>query len=144
MKGNREYDYSDRFSAIVRVTKPISAKKLSEQFFYAPKWIRGLMNLRNAIMKPFGLKDSRNLSDLVSVISYNIAIISKNAKHLDSVIEFYTAKIDIENHEISVSTIVHFNNRMGRCYFTVIRPFHNVICKTLLKRAKTTFGKYDH
>lgn len=102
------------------------------------------MNLRNAIMKPFGLKDSRNLSDLVSVISYNIAIISKNAKHLDSVIEFYTVKIDIDNQEISVNTKVHFNNRMGRCYFTVIRPFHNVICKTLLKRAKTTFGKYDH
>ncbi len=31
------------------------------------------MNLRNAIMKPFGLKDSRNLSDLVSVKSYNLS-----------------------------------------------------------------------
>lgn len=141
MRENREYDYSDRFSATVRVAQPISAKELSEQFFYAPKWIRGLMNLRNAIMKHFGLKDERDLSDLVSVKSDNVAIISKNAKHLDLVIEFYTATIDNDNQEISVSTKVHFNNRMGRCYFAVIRPFHNVICKTLLERAKTTFEK---
>lgn len=141
MRENREYDYSDRFSTTVRVAKPINAKEFSVEFFYAPKWIRGLMNLRNAIMKTLGLKEERNLSDLVSVKSDNVAIISKSAKHLDLVIEFYTAKIDNDNQEISVSTKVHFNNRMGRCYFAVIRPFHNVICKTLLKRAKTTFEK---
>ena len=73
MRENREYDYSDRFSAAVRVAKPISAKELSEQFFYAPKWIRGLMNLRNAIMKPFGLKDQHDLSNLVSVKSDDYA-----------------------------------------------------------------------
>lgn len=77
MRENREYDYSDRFSATVRVAEPIMAKELSEQFFYALKWIRGLMNLRNAIMKHFGLKDERDLSDLVSVKSDNVVIISK-------------------------------------------------------------------
>lgn len=77
MRENREYDYSDKFNTTVRVAKPISAKEFSVQFFYAPKWIRGLMSLRNAIMKPLGLKDKRNLSDLVSVKSDNIAIISK-------------------------------------------------------------------
>ena len=77
MRKNQEYDYSDKFNTTVRVAKPISANEFSVQFFYAPKWIRGLMSLRNAIMKPLGLKDKRNLSDLVSVKSDNIAIISK-------------------------------------------------------------------
>ncbi len=141
MEGNRKYNYSDRFSVKVNVPRSISAKELSKQFFYAPKWIRGLMNLRNTIMKPFGLKDEQDLSDLVSVKSENVAVISKNAKHIDLVIEFNSVTIDNDNQEMSVSTKVHFNNRMGRCYFAVIRPFHNIICKTLLRRTKTIFEK---
>lgn len=141
MEEARKYDYADSHSVKVKISRPISAQELSEQFFHAPKWIRGLMNLRNTLMKPFGVKNEHDLSDLVSTKSFNTAFIKKNAKHLDLKIEFETKAIDTDNQEISVNTRVNFNNRFGKCYFTCIRPFHNIICKTLLKRAKSYFEK---
>lgn len=143
MERNKYYDYADRFSDIVKVSQPISAKELSERFFSAPKWIVAMMKLRNAIMKPFGLKRERNLSDLVRIESGNATTISKNDKHLDFVIMLTSENVGNDSQCISVSTKVRFNNRMGKLYFAIIKPFHNIICKTLLKRTKSNFEKQN-
>ena len=37
---------------------------------------------------------------------------------------------------LSVCTKVRYNNRMGKFYFTIIKPFHRLICKILLKRVR--------
>ena len=69
MKGDKNYDYTDVFSDIIHTERFISAAELSEQFFSAPKWITLLMKFRNVVMKPFGLKKERKLSDLVHIES---------------------------------------------------------------------------
>lgn len=88
MKGNKNYDYTDEFSDIIHTERLISATELSELFFSAPKWITILMKFRNIMMKPFGLKKERNLSDLVHIASDNMATVCKNDKHLDLEIAF--------------------------------------------------------
>ncbi len=70
---NKLFDYTDNFTEIVRTTRPISAEELTVRFFCAPQWIIALMKFRNAIVKPFGLKGEKNLSDLVIVESDSLA-----------------------------------------------------------------------
>ncbi len=80
---NKLFDYTDNFSETVRTTRPIRAEELTVRFFCAPQWIIALMKFRNAIVKPFGLKGEKNLSDIVIVESDSLATISKSDKHID-------------------------------------------------------------
>ena len=63
MKGDKNYDHTDEFSDIIHTERFISAAELSELFFSTPKWITLLMKFRNVVMRPFGLKKERKLSD---------------------------------------------------------------------------------
>ena len=133
MKGDKNYDYTDEFSDIIHTERFISAAELSELFFSAPKWITLLMKFRNVVI--------RKLSDLVLIESENMATVCKNDKHLDLEIVFMTESMERDNQRISVSTKVRFHNNLGKCYFAIIKPFHNLICKTLLQRAKNNIEK---
>ena len=125
MKGDKNYDYTDEFSDIIHTERFISAAELSELFFSAPKWITLLMKL----------------SDLVLIESENMATVCKNDKHLDLEIVFMTESMERDNQRISVSTKVRFHNNLGKCYFAIIKPFHILICTTLLQRAKNNIEK---
>ena len=133
MKGDKNYDYTDEFSDIIHTERFISAVELSELFFSAPKWITLLMKFRNVVM--------RKLSDLVHIESENMATVCKNDKHLDLEIVFMTESMERDNQRISVSTKVRFHNNLGKCYFAIIKPFHILICTTLLQRAKNNIEK---
>lgn len=141
MKGDKNYDHTDEFSDIIHTERFISAAELSELFFSTPKWITLLMKFRNVVMRPFGLKKERKLSDLVLIESDNMATVCKNDKHLDLEIVFMTESMERDNQRISVSTKVRFHNNLGKCYFAIIKPFHILICKTLLQRAKNNIEK---
>lgn len=139
MSLNKYFDYTDNFSEVVRTIRPISAEELAARFFCTPQWIIALMKVRNAIIKPFGLNGERNLSDLVIVESDSLATISKSDKHLNFVIAFMTERRMNDSLYLSVCTKVRYNNRMGKFYFTIIKPFHKLICKTLLKQVRRNF-----
>ena len=141
MRDYKNYDYADEFSDIIHTERFINAAELSELFFTAPKWITILMKIRNVLIKPLGLKKGRDLSDLVHIESENLARVRKNDKHLDLEIAFITERMECGSQRISVSTKVRFHNRFGKCYFAIIKPFHNLICKTLLQRAKNNIEK---
>lgn len=136
MELNKHFDYTDNYSETVRNARPISAEELTGRFFCAPQWIIALMKLRNAIVKPFGLKGENNLSDLVKIESENRATLSKIDKHLDFDVTLMTENIENGNQRISVSTKVRLHNGMGKFYFAIIKPFHRLICKALLKRVR--------
>ena len=136
MSLNKYFDYTDNFSEVVRTIRPISAEELAARFFCTPQWIIALMKVRNAIIKPFGLKGEKNLSDLVIVESDSLATISKSDKHLNFVIAFMTERRMNDSLYLSVCTKVRYNNRMGKFYFTIIKPFHKLICKILLKQVR--------
>jgi hypothetical protein len=136
MELNKHFDYTDSYSETVHTTRPISAEELTGRFFCASQWIIALMKLRNAIVKPFGLKGENNLSDLVKIESENRATLSKIDKHLDFDVTLMTENIENGNQRISVSTKVRLHNGMGKFYFAIIKPFHRLICKALLKRVR--------
>ena len=120
MSLNKYFDYTDNFSEVVRTIRPISAEELAARFFCTPQWIIALMKVRNAIIKPFGLKGEKNLSDLVIVESDSLATISKSDRHLDFVIAFMTERRMNDSVYLSVCTKVRYNNRMGKFYFSIL------------------------
>lgn len=136
MSLNKYFDYTDNFSEVVRTIRPISAEELAARFLCTPQWIIALMKVRNAIIKPFGLNGERNLSDLVIVESDSLATISKSDRHLDFVIAFMTERRMNDSVYLSVCTKVRYNNCMGKFYFSIIKPFHKLICKILLKQVR--------
>ena len=131
MKDNKNYDYTDEFSDIIHTVRFINAAELSGVFFSAPKWITILMKFRNVMVRPLGLKKGKDFSYLVL----------KNDKHLNLEIVFITESMERDSQRISVSTKVRFHNSLGKCYFATIKPFHNLICKTLLQRTKNNIEK---
>lgn len=131
---NKHFDYTDNYSKIVRTTHPINAGELADKFFCDVPWITSLMKFRNAIVKPFGLKGDGKISDLIKIESENRATLSKIDKHLDFYVTLMTENIGNGNQRISVSTKVCLHNGMGKFYFAIIKPFHRLICKSLLKR----------
>ena len=132
MELNKHFDYTDNYSEIVHTTRLISAEELTDRFFCAPQWITALMKFRNAIVKPFGLKGEKNLSDFVIVESDRLATISKNNKHLDFVIAFMTEKRMNDSLYLSVCTKVRYNNRMGKFYFRFLSVRLNRLKNKLL------------
>ena len=124
MKGDKNYDYTDEFSDIIHTERFISAAELSELFFSAPKWITLLMKFRNVVMRPFGLKKERKLSDLVLIESENMATVCKNDKHLDLEIVFMTESMERDNQRISVSTKVRFHREMLFCHNQTVSQFN--------------------
>ena len=41
---------------------------------------------------------------------------------------------------ISISTAVQYHNRLGRIYFALIRPFHRIIIRRMLRRIASSVG----
>jgi hypothetical protein len=117
-----------------------------------PRWIDFLMNVRNKIVAQFGLKDMGALSRIDQhkpALAYRIGdqagIFKLLELHEDEVILGETdnhldVKISIARQNkpggtaVSVSTVVHVHNTMGRIYMFFVIPAHRIIAPaTILK-----------
>ena len=103
-------------------------------FFALPPWVVALMKLRNALMKPLGLKGEKSLGEYLLTESDSVETVSKKDRHLNLLVVSRSEENNDGNQKISFSTNVCFNNGMGRFYFALIKPFHTFICKKMLKR----------
>lgn len=57
--------------------------------------------------------------------------------------------ISRRKQELRITTVVKYNNWLGRAYFFIIRPFHGIIVKSILKhvagdRGGVGVNKYSH
>ena len=144
-------DYSDVYALMADTEKEIIPDDIMISFWTDfPFWINALFKLRNTLVKFVGLKGAANdnVKELEKCIrtekTYNFASVpAKNDnetvlllsdKHLDAYMSVHVESRE-EHKTISVITLVNFSNRLGRIYFFVIRPFHGVIVKNMLKRA---------
>ena len=135
-------DYTDTFSTELRQDSDIKDLYL-RLVNTKSKTIVFLMSLRNKIMSIFGAKTVINETkgDFAvgnSVGLFKIYYIDEKEiisglkdSHLDFCISFY--KID---NKILLSTLVKYNNTFGRVYMNIIKPFHKLIVKNMLKNLK--------
>lgn len=138
-------DYSDTFSVQYKKQNLCLEEILTAFFSATPRWINTLFRLRHKIVARFGLKTNHEatielnfpikVEDKIGFfevfeISETQIILGENDTHLD-----FRVSIRIEkDNQISVETLVEFNNIFGKVYFQIIKPFHKLIIASLLRR----------
>ena len=144
-------DYSDSFRYTHTGPGAFSADDIQVSFWTdMPGWVDGLMNLRNTLVRPFGLKTEQDgaANDLKRCIreggSFGFASVPAKSpdetvlllsdKHLDAWLSVLVERSG-ETAAVTASTVVRFHNRLGRVYFFFIRPFHDIIVRKMLVRA---------
>ncbi|MDY7539776.1 DUF2867 domain-containing protein [Undibacterium sp. RTI2.1] len=113
-------------------------------------WAHQLMRLRDVLVAGFGIKTSQQLvessdKDVRRIYIFKIyekssneIVLGENDKHLD-----FRLSVMLQsqpNHPepvryLTISTVVHCHNHLGRAYLRLIAPFHRLIVKSYLLRA---------
>lgn len=119
-------------------------------FATAPGWVKGLLQLRNALVRPFGLKvdppgpaadKSAPLLPGARLGLFRVfarrpdeLLLGEDDRHLDFRVSLLL-RDEGEAQWAIVTTVVSFHNALGRAYFAVVRPFHQLIVPALIRRA---------
>lgn len=131
-------DYTDTHQREVKGKEEFKPEELLRVMFTnLPLWIDGLMKLRNIVVKPLGLKGDgfeEHLSKMVQSQNEREIVWGMNDKHLRFYASVWCSEKNGDKQTIGVTTIIKYNNFVGRIYFCMIKPFHKLIIKNLLRR----------
>ncbi|MES2015294.1 MAG: DUF2867 domain-containing protein [Pseudomonadota bacterium] len=113
-----------------------------------PSWIGALIRVRDVMVAVFGLKSAKQLAALAGdahasrvgifkIYSANATeiVLGEDDKHLDFRISMLCMRGPDDSRQLTVSTVVHCHNLLGRLYIRVIAPFHRMVVKASLQRA---------
>lgn len=137
-------DFADTFSTTNRIH---SIQEITNQIFNTtPKWIAFLFKIRNSIVQFFGLKttlpeDHHEEFKVGSYIKffkiYDITpsevILGANDSHLN--FRAIVSDTKVASHNIKVTTLVEYNNKKGKIYMNLIKPFHRMVVKRMVSQA---------
>lgn len=135
-------DYVDAVECVCSLPATVTPDDIQIGFWTTmPGWVAALMKLRNWLVRPFGLEgDNGKTADETAALilkgvtdrSETETVTAKDDKHL----KFYgSARIIRESDgkaRVTFCTVVHLHNKLGKAYFTCIKPFHKVIVKSTL------------
>ncbi|OBZ94471.1 hypothetical protein ADU59_16985 [Pararhizobium polonicum] len=117
-----------------------------------PAWVRALIWLRNAAVRPFGLKAPGDHPDGNAQMIGLFPVISRSDQQIvlgfdDAHLDFHVV-VDVrsagEAGQIAgVTTLVHRKILMGKLYIAVITPFHRLIVRTMLSRLSHPLAQAD-
>jgi hypothetical protein len=125
----------------------LDARGAAERIFSrSPRWVEALVDLRNMIVAPFGLKTSGEGEPNAGGMIGLFPVLSETPErlvagfddhHLDFRVVVDVAPAD-GGRDVTATTVVLTHNRLGRAYLAAIMPFHRLIARTLLKQACLT------
>lgn len=125
-----------------------------------PRWVDACMTARNRVVRVFGLKDLGELSGLderrravdykpgervgiftVFENSFDEALIGDRDKHLDVMLGVHRHALPGGREVvITITTVVHVKNTLGRMYMLLVKPMHRLIAPAVL----ATIGNAAH
>jgi hypothetical protein len=144
------FDFADAFRCQLPENEAHNIDSVTRAIFLTtPQWIAQLLKLRNAIVRPFGIKTSIDavpsskqgeLQPGTAVGVFEVLdrgqneeiMLGEDDKHLD-----YRVSIQLKREEekcwVVVSTVVKLNHWLGRAYFVPVRSVHKVIVPAMMK-----------
>lgn len=150
----KSYQYIDSFSISLR-NNPEILDVSKALFLSTPIWVRRLMSFRNTLVQKVGLKTSDEPNDADQIIqnfdgqigsaiglfevfdrSENEIVFGQNDRHLNFRASLLINSGQAGGSELYFTTGVDFHNVLGKAYFLVVKPFHKVIVKSMLKSTK--------
>jgi len=117
---------------------------------HQPSWIARLTAVRDLIVACFGLKTTRHLAGLAGSgkaerIGFFCVyrkddteiVVGEDDKHLDFRLSILRSNVSAADagSQLTVTTVVHCHNLLGRAYIFAIAPFHRMVVKASLRRA---------
>lgn len=138
-------DFGDTFQMVVEGQNLNAIEAAKRAVYGAPSWVNRLLELRNLLVRPFGLKPGEDMSPdkagpnnvgLFPVLEQgpNRVLLGMNDRHLDFRLVVNIAEKDNGRQLITASTIVKTHNVLGRTYLALVKPFHKIIVPTMMAR----------
>lgn len=135
-------DYCDSFSRDIKCGRRITSREFREMTFSSlPGWIDGLLSLRNALVKPLGLDTETSFDDTIRAENENETVFGMPDRHLTFYASLWCGEFKDNGQTLRITTIVRYNNALGKVYFFFIRPFHGLIIRALLKHVEKRLRK---
>jgi len=145
----KSVDLADAFTIRLPATASSEPEVLARFIFaHQPSWIGMLMGVRDRIVACFGLKTGKQLATLGSgataervgifkVYSRNETeiVLGEDDRHLDFRVSVLCSHTPGAETRLTVSTVVHCHNLLGRTYLLAIAPFHRMVVKASLRHA---------
>ena len=147
--------FFDSYSFFTKKKNRSSLQIWLDHASHTPDWVNFLMRCRNKIVSSIGLKNLGHLGDLdlkkipddykvgdrvgiftLLFLSDNEIILADSDKHLDVKVSVY--KENNESDLISISTVVHVHNFLGKLYMFFVKPMHKLIVPSSIISAETT------
>jgi len=136
-------DWADCFEVTLNrsgLTAEVAARRAFERM---PKWVGGLMALRNLLVRPFGLKGDPDAAaagaprvGMFPIIRNDPGeiVLGFDDRHLDFRIVVETETSENQQTSVRMMTLVKRHNALGRVYLALIMPFHKLIVGSTLSR----------
>jgi hypothetical protein len=160
---NLRVDFFDVHAATFRCPHPVPVEAAIAAFLQSmPRSVRIMLGMREAIAKRIGLKTAagkksiaHEVETFTGKVGEKIALFEvwqrneqeivtgQRDKHLDFALSFYLDRHG-EEHHLKLITVVQLNNTLGRVYFAVVKPVHQIIMPVITKRlAGRLLGQYQ-
>lgn len=142
----KKVDYEDCYSFTISNNNNSIRELYISIFSSAPKWVEGLMKFRNSIVRVFGLKTEMKKNENTNfqvgekvgvfeiyAIQESEIIAGDDDKHLNFRVSIH--RLVEKETTVCVSTLVEYNNWFGKFYFFIVKPFHKIVVKSLIRKA---------
>ena len=143
-------EYEDIFS--VKCPPGTSMVDVVTAFFFSPpKSVKILMGIRNSLVSVVGLKTGYSSERIkpsvlksgsqiglfeIASLTPDSALIGADDSHLN-----FRIVMNIRDNILSCRTQVHFNNALGRVYFSFVKPFHKLVVPAMLNSSIRHLGR---
>jgi hypothetical protein len=139
-------DFADAFSVDLPDNASNDAQSLARHIFARqPAWIPMLLNVRDRVVRPFGLKTAHELTqtggDRISLFRVferhgDEIVLGEDDTHLDFRVSVLVQPSPDGQQRLTVTTLVFYNRLLGRVYIKFIAPFHRAVVRASLDRAQ--------
>ena len=121
------YQFADAYKVPApHAIDAIQATRLA--FAHGPRWVRGLMGLRNRLGRLVGLKAAPAGGFPVLSESPGEVVLGFDDSHLD-----FRVVAVVAGGFVTLTTIVRWHNAWGRAYLAAIMPFHRAIAARMIE-----------
>ncbi|MGA0540193.1 DUF2867 domain-containing protein [Neotabrizicola sp. VNH66] len=117
------------------VESPLSPRAAALRALALPGWARALLGLRNALVRPFGLRTGPEAGQEaigmfpVQKDGPDECVLGFDDRHLN-----FRIAVLRDGERLFLSTWVHPHNPAGRAYLAAVMPFHILITRSAARR----------
>jgi hypothetical protein len=138
-------DLTDAYAIAIPVDATTDPEVLARFIFmHQAPWVAWLLRVRDAVMARFGVKTTKQFREAsghriamfrIYERAANEIILGEDDRHLDFRVSAMRTGNDAAQAVLTLATVVHCHNRLGKIYLFVIAPFHRRVVRSALDRA---------